>query len=113
MKKFLLLTLFFASSYIPGITQLPNAEFYNKKTYMIPMRDGVKLFTVILTPTKNNYAIPFLIERTPYGADFPLPEDSSLAAGKLDYYSNMAEEGYIFVFQDLRGKFKSEGMFEM
>ena len=80
---------------------------------MIPMRDGVKLFTVILTPTKNNYAIPFLIERTPYGADFPLPEDSSLAAGKLDYYSNMAEEGYIFVFQDLRGKFKSEGMFEM
>jgi len=113
MKSCLLFTLFFVCSYIPGLAQLSTVESYSKKTYMIPMRDGVRLFTVVLAPTKNDNAIPFLIERTPYGADFPLPEDSTVAASKMGYYSNMAVEGYIFVFQDLRGKFKSEGVFEM
>ncbi|MEO5894058.1 MAG: CocE/NonD family hydrolase [Ferruginibacter sp.] len=85
-----------------------------KKTYLVPMRDGVKLFTVVLYPTNYTKPVPLLIMRTPYGADFPLKEDSTLNIDGLPgYYSTMAKEGYIFVFQDMRGKFKSEGSFEM
>lgn len=80
---------------------------------MIPMRDGVRLFTVVLAPTQNIKASPFLIQRTPYGAEVPIPEDSTLPVTKMGSYQAMATEGYIFVFQDMRGKFKSEGTFEM
>ena len=62
------------------------------------MRDGVKLFTVVLSPTNYNKPVPFLIERTPYGADFPLKEDSLLKTEWLPpYYKAMAKEGYILV----------------
>lgn len=87
---------------------------YTKKTYMVPMRDGTKLFTVVLFPTGNTQPLPLLIQRTPYGADIPIKEDSAISTQKLPpYYRSMAVEGYIFVFQDIRGKFKSEGSFEM
>jgi len=73
------------------------------------MRDGVKLFTVVFTPDNIATPLPILIQRTPYSADAyegysPL-DDSYIAA--------MAKEGYIFVHQDIRGRFKSEGSFEM
>ena len=81
---------------------------------MVPMRDGVKLFTLVFYPTNFNQVVPILIERTPYGADFPLAEDSSISISKLpSYYSSLVRDGYILVFQDMRGKFKSEGQFEM
>ena len=70
------------------------------------MRDGVKLYTVIFTPSVSD-AVPILIERTPYGS-----------AGALNplnaaYVKDMAQEGYIFVTQDIRGRYKSEGQFVM
>ena len=81
---------------------------------MIPMRDGVKLFTVICTPVfDTKTAFPILIERTPYGADFPVKNDSSLSFSGYSYIASMAEEGYIFVFQDIRGKYKSEGTMQI
>jgi hypothetical protein len=81
---------------------------------MVPMRDSVKLFTVVLSPTNYFKPVPILIERTPYGADIPLPEDSSVNVDYLGpYHKSLAKEGYIFVMQDIRGKFKSEGSFEM
>ncbi len=80
---------------------------------MVPMRDGIKLFTVVLTPKQLTNPSPFLIQRTPYGADFPVPEDSTIPVKELGPFQPMAKEGYIFVFQDMRGKFKSEGTFEM
>jgi uncharacterized protein len=87
---------------------------YTKKTYMIPMRDGIKLYTVVLAPTQSTGSYPFLVERSPYGSDFfPIPEDSSISVNRLGTMRPMAKEGYIFVFQDMRGKFKSEGTFEM
>ena len=79
---------------------------YTKKTYMIPMRDGVKLYTVVLSPTNNIKPLPILIRRTPYGADIP---DSTINVSFFRGSSNMAKEGYIFVIQDVRGKYKSEG----
>ena len=112
MKKFFLLYLTIQLTFTAVICQETMLS-YTKKTYMIPMRDGTKLFTVLLIPSNNTANYPFLIERTPYGADFPLKEDSAVAADKLGYYTSMAKAGYIFVFQDLRGKFKSEGSFEM
>lgn len=80
---------------------------------MIPMRDGVKLFTVIMSPAGNTKALPVLITRTPYGADLNVKEDSTMNLTTIPYYGNMAKEGYIFVFQDIRGKYKSEGNMEI
>ena len=82
---------------------------YTKKTYMIPVRDGVKLNTVVYAPANDTASYPILIQRTPYGADQP----DSYSVLNDAYIANMAKEGYIFVFQDIRGKFKSEGSFEM
>lgn len=73
---------------------------------MIPMRDGVKLRTRILVPAKPKAALPFLLLRTPYGVEG--------SAEALDTrYKELADDGYIFVFQDIRGKFGSEGRFVM
>jgi len=81
---------------------------------MIPMRDGVLLNTVVLTPVNQSTSYPFLLERTPYGADDNLPEGNmalTLEPG-FRFYS-LAPDGYIFVFQDIRGKHKSQGHMEI
>ena len=80
---------------------------YLRTEVMIPMRDGVRLHTVIFTPVDQKEALPFLLERTPYGVNgYRSPE-------KNTYVREMAEEGYIFVYQDIRGRYLSEGRFEM
>jgi len=80
---------------------------YTRQEVMIPMRDGVKLNTVIFTPKDQAEPLPFLLSRTPYGvSDNASPE-------KSQYTKDMADDGYIFVFQDIRGRYKSEGKFEM
>ena len=81
---------------------------------MIPMRDGVRLHTVILIPVGAQTQVPILIRRTPYGADSGFPDDNMMFAITPDFtYANMAEDGYIFVFQDIRGKYKSEGSMQI
>ena len=80
---------------------------YSKQEVMIPMRDGVKLFTVIYTPTSIKEPLPFLILRTPYGVS------TKSSPMKTQYQRDLAVEGYIFVYQDIRGRYKSEGVFEM
>jgi putative CocE/NonD family hydrolase len=75
---------------------------------MIPVRDGVRLQTVILTPKEKTGPLPFLMVRTPYGV--PESEDSLTGSGVND---ELIADGYIFVFQNIRGRFKSEGTFEM
>lgn len=82
---------------------------YDKVEVMIPMRDGVKLFTSIYTPKDRSKAYPILINRTPYSVS-PYGTDSVrsfLGPSKL-----FQDEKYIFVYQDVRGKFMSEGEFE-
>ncbi|HMA54113.1 MAG TPA: CocE/NonD family hydrolase [Acidobacteriota bacterium] len=74
---------------------------------MIPTRDGVRLHTIIFSPTKVSAPLPFLVMRTPYGA----PE--SARSWATESYAELLAEGYIFVFQDIRGRFKSEGTFVM
>lgn len=114
MRKKLFLLLVLVSQFAVSQAQSDTVISLVKNSYMIPMRDGVKLFTVVLTPANYSTPVPILIERTPYGSDFPLKDGSELKVERLPHYYNvMLKEGYILVFQDMRGKFKSEGTFEM
>lgn len=102
----LLLTTCFSSLLT---AQETDKTIYTKKTFMIPMRDGVKLFTVVYTPVNNTESLPILMQRTPYGT----PDQDTVNFSRSAYLAPMAKDGYIFVFQDMRGKFKSEGSFVM
>jgi putative CocE/NonD family hydrolase len=89
---------------------------YTRREVMIPMRDGVKLFTVILIPNGASRA-PILLTRTPYGADAGLPVSSShrsVVIGDEDAaFDLVVHGGYIRVQQDVRGKYGSEGDYVM
>ena len=90
---------------------------YAKRTEMIPMRDGVKLHTVIIVP-KGAKGAPILLTRTPYDASaLTSHSDSSHLGPILQGYDNVTdvivEGGYIRVVQDVRGKFGSEGDYIM
>lgn len=113
MKKYFLLLFLIITCILNLAAQPDTITSYTKKIYMVPMRDGVKLFTVVLSPSYATGNYPLLIQRTPYGADFPLPEGGQLPVTVMGPFQPMARDGYIFVFQDMRGKFKSEGSFEM
>lgn len=83
-------------------------EHYAKYEYRIAMRDGVRLFTAVYVPRDSSHSYPFLIDRTPY----------SVAPYGVDHYRTQLgpsrefdKSGYIFVFQDVRGRFMSEGVF--
>ena len=83
-------------------------ERYTKYEYRIPMRDGVRLFTAIYAPKDRTRQYPFLLTRTPYGIS-PYGVDNypeSLGPAAL-----FEEEGFIFVYQDARGRHMSEGEF--
>jgi uncharacterized protein len=102
-----ILSLLFFISYYEAAAQSTSEDKYNRQEAMIPMRDGIKLHTVIFIPKNQNEPLPFLLARTPYGvSEYPSPEKSV-------YVKDMAEEGYIFVYQDIRGRYLSEGKFEM
>jgi len=83
------------------------APEFSETRAMIPMRDGAKLFTVIFVPKNAQPPLPFLIMRTPYGAP------SSPRPLMSESYKELVDEGYIFVYQDIRGRYKSEGQFVM
>jgi hypothetical protein len=105
LRTFLLFFVFSFSQ--KNFAQTNDDDKYNRQEVMIPTRDGIHLHTVIFTPKNQSEALPFLLERTPYGVnEYPSPE-------KNTYIKDMADEGYIFVFQDIRGRYLSEGKFEM
>jgi putative CocE/NonD family hydrolase len=82
---------------------------YVRTEAMIPTRDGAKLHAVILRPvgSETGEPLPFLMERTPYGVD------GSSQASVNRSKPELAASGYIFVFEDIRGRYKSEGQFVM
>ena len=85
---------------------------YTKLDRQIPMRDGTKLYTVIYAPKDASATVPypFLLTRTPYSAG-PYGEDKYRTRGPGPSQELSAEK-YIFVFQDVRGRYMSEGYFE-
>ena len=81
---------------------------YIKKDVRIPMRDGVNLYTVIYIPKDSTVNYPILMERTPYSAG-PYGEDKY--ARRIGPNTSLMKEQYIFVYQDVRGRYMSEGNF--
>ncbi|GAA4309895.1 CocE/NonD family hydrolase [Mucilaginibacter gynuensis] len=83
-------------------------EHYLKVEKLIPMRDGVKLFTSIYIPKDNAHKYPFILNRTPYSV---APYGATEYRTSLGPSSAFIRDGYIFVYQDVRGKWNSEGQF--
>ena len=81
---------------------------YAKQEVMIPMRDGTRLFTIIYTPKDTSQTYPFLLTRTAYSIAPYGPDNYRAVVGPSEEFTR---EGYIFVYQDARGRFKSEGTF--
>lgn len=80
---------------------------FEKIEQMVPMRDGVKLHTIIYAPKSHTGPLPILFNRTPYGID------GMYRAFPSGILKELIDDGYIFAFQDIRGRFKSEGQFVM
>jgi putative CocE/NonD family hydrolase len=98
---------FYAQNH-PEAPEFDVKEHYTKYEYRIPMRDGVHLFTSVYVPKDDSRTYPFLIDRTPY----------SVGPYGVDHYRthlgpspDFDRSGYIFVFQDVRGRYMSEGKF--
>ncbi|HEY7306562.1 MAG TPA: CocE/NonD family hydrolase [Bryobacteraceae bacterium] len=108
----LLFSTFLGSLLIGAAAELyssgKTASAFKWQEVMIPMRDGVKLQTVILTPVKQAEPLPVMLERTPYGVP-----DKPFSEPVAPRYRELARDGYIFVFQNLRGRFKSGGVFKL
>jgi putative CocE/NonD family hydrolase len=92
----------------------PDEAFdYVKRDVMIPMRDGVKLHTIIVVP-RHASGLPMLMERTPYDATFDVKTSSPhLRDAVWPALREWVDDGYIFVSQDIRGKYGSQGAYVM
>src|SRR5262245_31074642 len=82
---------------------------YTKKEVQITMRDGVKLFTSIYMPKDQSQKYPIMMQRTPYSVG---PYGENLYKNSLGPSPLFQKEGYIFVYQDVRGRLMSEGDFK-
>jgi putative CocE/NonD family hydrolase len=80
---------------------------YSRQVVMIPMRDGIKLHAIVLRPADTSAPLPFIMQRTPYGVD---GSNSDFINAR---YTELAQSGYIFVMEDIRGRYGSEGQFVM
>jgi uncharacterized protein len=102
---FLFIAIILAAQQTPS--QSPSKPLFKLEEVMIPVRDGVHLQTVILTPVDQQGPLPILFRRTPYGVPDKPPEQMPA------FMKELAADGYIFVIQNLRGRFKSEGVFNL
>lgn len=118
MKSKALICLFIIAVFaIPFFAQPPQEtelakyirENYTKREVQIPVRDGIKLFTAIYEPKDKSQKYPILLNRTPYTVS---PYGADKFKGNLGPDELFAREGYIFVYQDVRGRWMSEGQFE-
>jgi len=92
----------------PQATPVAKSAAQSPFTYrqvMVPVRDGAKLQTVILAPRDAKGPLPILFQRSPYG----VPEAAPPSVPRS--WATLAKDGYIFVFQSMRGRFKSDGTF--
>jgi putative CocE/NonD family hydrolase len=92
----------------PDAPEFSVKEHYTKYEFRIPMRDGVHLFTSVYVPKDTSRAYPFLIDRTPYSVS---PYSVDQYRNQLGPSPDFDTAGYIFVFQDVRGRYMSEGQF--
>ena len=81
---------------------------YTKFEFRVPMRDGKRLFTSVYAPKDHSKTYPFLMQRTPYSCGPYGIENYRSSLGQGEAY---VREGYIFVCQDVRGRYESAGKF--
>jgi|SRR5579884_585571 len=84
-------------------------ENYTKYEYLVPMRDGVRLFTSVYVPKDASQPWPIMFSRTPYSVGPYGVDNYRSALGPSDFF---AKSKYIFVYQDVRGRYMSEGVYE-
>ncbi len=92
----------------PAVSESYIRLHYSKQEYMVPMRDGVKLMTSVFIPKAPGWVYPILMKRTPYNV---APYGADKYPSKLGPSEHFVKAGYIFVNQDVRGRFASEGKF--
>jgi putative CocE/NonD family hydrolase len=101
-----------ASLSVRGTAAAQNSDsvkaHYSKTEYQIPMRDGTRLFTVVYAPRDTTHDYPIMLSRTPYGSG---PYGANAYPRSLGPSKAFDDEGFIFVRQDVRGRFMSEGDF--
>ena len=106
LSKLCFLSFLFSAVFLVA-QQSPSKPLFKLQEVMIPVRDGVHLQTVILAPVEQQGPLPILFRRTPYGVPETPPDQMPSSMKEL------AGDGYIFVIQNLRGRFKSEGVFNL
>lgn len=93
---------------VSAYSQPPKADpRFERTEAMVPVRDGKKLFTTVHAPKNPKGPVPIILLRTPYGID------GRTERLLQNYFKDMIDDGYAFVLQDIRGRFKSEGTFVM
>ena len=112
-RRLLLSTILFTLGLTAAFAQTKSN--YRVQEFMVPMRDGVHLQTVVISKTNQTQPLPILMIRTPYGVITQEDFDKNAAKEGADWvpdsWKELAADGYIFVVQNLRGRFKSEGVF--
>jgi putative CocE/NonD family hydrolase len=112
LRPFLLTAALLAATG-PAIAQPTGAKYirenYTRTTYKIPARDGTLLYTIVYAPKDESQKYPILLQRTPYSIG-PYAEDQ--VRGNLGPNKHFPSEKYIFAYQDVRGRFMSEGVFD-
>ncbi len=104
-----ILTVLFVALFTLNIhAQELSHEDYEKEEVMIPMRDGIKLHTTIYSPKDKSKKYPVIIQRTPYSCA-PYGDEMPKV---IHYNQELVASGYIFIIQDMRGRWNSEGKFE-
>src|SRR2546423_6954915 len=106
---FVAILLLFASFKATAQNAASVRERYTKYEYAVPMRDGIKLFTQVYVPKDTSKTCPFLLTRTPYSVKPYGVDNYRETLGPSDQFEN---EGFIFVYQDARGRYRSEGEFQ-
>lgn len=129
MKRFFRAAIFFSTIALTGIsckqqskqntdsqsktvseeTTFDVKEHYTKKEVSIPMRDGIKLHTTIYSPKDTSKTYPIVMQRTPYSCR---PYGENQFRSQIGPNSFMMEEGNIIVYQDVRGRWNSEGVYD-
>ena len=99
--------LLVTAAFVPSQEPAKADARFDRTETMVAMRDGVRLHTSVYVPKEAKEPLPIVFIRTPYGID-GRPERNF-----RDYLKELVEDGYAFAFQDIRGRFKSEGTFVM
>ena len=111
MNKLLCIGFSLLSTYLFAQEKKPNyvAENYTKKEVYITMRDGLQLFTAIYSPKDTSKKYPIIMQRTPYDCAPYGPDQYPTSISPNDV---MMKEGYIVVYQDVRGRYMSDGLYD-